>query len=151
MYYLQRGLSREFARNEAQMSCRRSRASRSRWRMSLRWVPGREPPRGGGVRRAGRRRSLGFRSGRPRKARRRVEPASRWARVREIPLSRSESYRLSLPWRGWQKNGPSDYQKNVERTASSPWTVPTVGTKSDQLVNICSFVGRCDRRWPSTQ
>ena len=26
-----------------------------------------------------------------------------------------------------------------------------VGTESDQLVNICSFVVRCDRRWPSTQ
>ena len=26
-----------------------------------------------------------------------------------------------------------------------------VGTKSDQLVNICSFAVRCDRRWPSTQ
>ena len=26
-----------------------------------------------------------------------------------------------------------------------------VGAESDQLVNICSFVVRCDRRWPSTQ
>jgi len=26
-----------------------------------------------------------------------------------------------------------------------------VGTESDQLVNICSFAVRCDRRWPSTQ
>ena len=26
-----------------------------------------------------------------------------------------------------------------------------VGTKSDQQVNICSFVVRCDRRWTSTQ
>ena len=26
-----------------------------------------------------------------------------------------------------------------------------VGAKSDQHVNICSFVVHCDRRWPSTQ
>ena len=26
-----------------------------------------------------------------------------------------------------------------------------VGAESDQLVNICSFVVCCDRRWPSTQ
>ena len=26
-----------------------------------------------------------------------------------------------------------------------------IGTESDQLVNICSFVVRCDRRWPSTK
>ena len=26
-----------------------------------------------------------------------------------------------------------------------------VGADCDQLVNICSFVVRCDRRWPSTQ
>ena len=26
-----------------------------------------------------------------------------------------------------------------------------VGAESDQQVNICSFVIRCDRRWPSTQ
>ena len=26
-----------------------------------------------------------------------------------------------------------------------------VGTESDQLVNIYSFVVRCDRMWPSTQ
>ena len=26
-----------------------------------------------------------------------------------------------------------------------------VSTESDQLVNICSFIVRCDRRWPSTQ
>ena len=31
-----------------------------------------------------------------------------------------------------------------------PGTTP-VGTESDQLVNICSFAVRCDRRWPSTQ
>ena len=27
----------------------------------------------------------------------------------------------------------------------------SVGTESGQLVNICSFAVRCDRRWPSTQ
>ena len=27
----------------------------------------------------------------------------------------------------------------------------SVGTESDQLVNICSFVVCCDRKWPSTQ
>ena len=26
-----------------------------------------------------------------------------------------------------------------------------VGAESDQLVNICSFAVRCDRRWSSTQ
>ena len=26
-----------------------------------------------------------------------------------------------------------------------------VGAKSDQQVNICSFIVRCDRIWPSTQ
>ena len=26
-----------------------------------------------------------------------------------------------------------------------------VGAECDQLVNICSFVVRCDRRWPNTQ
>ena len=26
-----------------------------------------------------------------------------------------------------------------------------VGAESDQHVNICSFVVRCDQRWPSTQ
>ena len=41
--------------------------------------------------------------------------------------------------------------KSVERTASSPWTAPTVGAESDQLVNIYSFVVRYDRRWPSAQ
>ena len=30
-------------------------------------------------------------------------------------------------------------------------SITFVGTKSDQLVNICSFDVRCDRRWPSTQ
>jgi len=30
-------------------------------------------------------------------------------------------------------------------------TQPTVGAKSDQQVNICSFVVRCYRMWPSTQ
>ena len=29
--------------------------------------------------------------------------------------------------------------------------IGTVGAKSDQQVNICSFVVRCDRMWPSTQ
>ena len=116
-YYLQWGLSREFARNEAQMPCHRSRASQSRWRTSLRWVLGRESPRGGGVRRVGRRRSSGFRRGRPRMARRRVELASRWVRVRERPASRSELYPPSPPQWGWQKNRPSDDQKvlNVQR------------------------------------
>ena len=28
---------------------------------------------------------------------------------------------------------------------------PSVGTESNQHVNICSFAVRCDRRWPSTQ
>ena len=32
----------------------------------------------------------------------------------------------------------------------SPQTAPTVGTESDQLVNICSFAVCYDRRWPST-
>ena len=27
----------------------------------------------------------------------------------------------------------------------------SVGAESEQLVNICSFAVRCDRRWPSTQ
>ena len=27
----------------------------------------------------------------------------------------------------------------------------SVGAECDQLVNICSFAVRCDRRWPSTQ
>ena len=40
--------------------------------------------------------------------------------------------------------------KSVERIASSPRTAPTVGAECDQLVNICSFAVRCDRRWPST-
>ena len=31
------------------------------------------------------------------------------------------------------------------------WPTPTVGVESDQHVNICSFVVRCDRMWPSTQ
>ena len=50
-------------------------------------------------------------------AQRRVEPTSQQVRVRETLASRSESYRLSPPRRGWQKNGPSDYQKvlNVQR------------------------------------
>ena len=144
-------MSREFARNEAQMPSRWSRASRSRWRTSLRWVPGHEPPHGGGVCQAGRWRSLGFRSGRPRKARRRVEPASQRARVWEIPSSQSKSYRPSPPRRGWRRNGPSDYQKGVERTASSTRTAPTISVQSDQLVNSCSFAVRCDRRWPITQ
>ena len=132
------------------MPCRRSRASRSRWRTSLRRVPGRESPSGGVVRRAGRRQSPGFRGGRPGMAQKWVEPASQQTRVREILASRSESYRPSPPRRGWRRNGPSDYQKSVERTASSPRTAPTIGTESDQLVNICSFAVRCDRRWPST-
>ena len=33
----------------------------------------------------------------------------------------------------------------------SSMTTLSVGTESDQLVNICSFAIRCDRRWPSTQ
>ena len=28
---------------------------------------------------------------------------------------------------------------------------PAVGAENDQHVNICSFVVRCDQRWPSTQ
>ena len=31
------------------------------------------------------------------------------------------------------------------------WSSPSVGAESDQHVNICSFVVRCDRMWPSTQ
>ena len=41
--------------------------------------------------------------------------------------------------------------KKCERTTSSPRMTPTVGAESDQHVNICSFVVRCDRMWPSTQ
>ena len=29
--------------------------------------------------------------------------------------------------------------------------IKAVGAESDQHVNICSFVVRCDQRWPSTQ
>ena len=41
--------------------------------------------------------------------------------------------------------------KKCERTTSSPRTAPTIGAESDQHVNICSFVVRCDWMWPSTQ
>ena len=38
----------------------------------------------------------------------------------------------------------------VKITGQVLWSL-IVGTESDQLVNICSFAVRCDRRWPSTQ
>ena len=34
------------------------------------------------------------------------------------------------------EKGPSDDQKSVECTASSPRMAPTIGAESDQLVNI---------------
>ena len=73
--------------------------------------PGQVPPREGEARRSGRRRSPGFRRGRLETAQRQVEPTSQQVRVRETPLSQSESYRLSPPRRGWRKSGPSDDQK----------------------------------------
>ena len=39
-------------------------------------------------------------------------------------------------------------QKLKEHKLYAKWSV---GAKSDQQVNICSFVVRCDRMWPSTQ
>ena len=42
------------------------------------------------------------------------------------------------------------YRCAVENHSQEYNSVP-VGVESDQLVNICSFAVRCDRRWPSTQ
>ena len=80
--------------------------------------------------------------------RRQEEPTSQQVGAWETPASQSESYRLSLSGQRWWKSGPSDDQKH-ERMVSSPRTAPTVGAKSDQQVNICSFDVRCDRMWPS--
>ena len=41
---------------------------------------------------------------------------------------------------------------NILRSKASKQTwLDSVGAESDQHVNICSFVVRCDRMWPSTQ
>ena len=42
----------------------------------------------------------------------------------------------------------NEFETNIKRVRNDNGSV---GAKSDQHINICSFVVRCDRMWPSTQ
>ena len=65
-------------------------------------------------------------------------------------LQRAEANRIARA-RHAEDGGKVVHPMTKKRTASSPWTAPTIGVKSNQQVNICSFAMRCDRMWPSTQ
>ena len=57
-----------------------------------------------------------------------------------FPVESKSYFTKEAPLRGYD-----------ERKEEWPKCMHGVGTESDQLVNICSFAVRCDRRRPSTQ